>query len=248
MDSDVRPIFVIGSLNSGATLLTWCLGQHPNILPVAENGWLAQLTRDLWAAYELANARDPFTELPSRGWTSEQFLEPFAHAVAKLMLEQTGAGRGQKEPDEARSKRDFPGVEREDQLPKRWIDGSFESSFHVVGLRKLFPEAQFIHVVRDVQSVAKALTRDGFEERWSREESFSEQLAYEHWLATVRACIDAERALGSDIVLRIRREDLLREPEIVIRHCLDFVGEAFCADCLRPLRQEGRILQERRGQ
>ena len=35
----------------------------------------------------------------------------------------------------------------------RWVDGTPEYSLHICGLRKLFPEALFIHIVRDVASV-----------------------------------------------------------------------------------------------
>ena len=35
-----RPIFVVGSPRSGTSILTWCLGQHPNIIPLEESGWM----------------------------------------------------------------------------------------------------------------------------------------------------------------------------------------------------------------
>jgi hypothetical protein len=38
-----RPIFVVGSPRSETSILTWCLGQHPNILPLAESGWMGDL-------------------------------------------------------------------------------------------------------------------------------------------------------------------------------------------------------------
>ncbi|PYX06405.1 MAG: hypothetical protein DMG88_18450 [Acidobacteria bacterium] len=32
-----KPIFIVGSGRSGSTILTWRLGQHPNIIPQEES-------------------------------------------------------------------------------------------------------------------------------------------------------------------------------------------------------------------
>ena len=39
----------------------------------------------------------------------------------------------------------------------RWVDGTPEYSFYIPGLRKLFPDALFIHIVRDVQAVVHSM-------------------------------------------------------------------------------------------
>src|SRR4029077_12014687 len=39
----------------------------------------------------------------------------------------------------------------------RWVDQTPEYSFHICGLRKLFPCALFIHIVRDVGSVVRSM-------------------------------------------------------------------------------------------
>jgi hypothetical protein len=39
----------------------------------------------------------------------------------------------------------------------RWVDQTPEYSFHICGLRKLFPCALFIHIVRDVDSVVRSM-------------------------------------------------------------------------------------------
>jgi hypothetical protein len=35
-----KPIFIVGAPRSGTSILAWCLGQHPNILPQEESNWL----------------------------------------------------------------------------------------------------------------------------------------------------------------------------------------------------------------
>ena len=101
----------------------------------------------------------------------------------------------------------------------------------------MFPHAKFIHVIRDVDAVVAALTDPAREAIYrSHARRLTEQAAYEHWLESVRAGVEAEEAFGSDTVSRVRRDDLVADPEGTIRRCLSFVGEPFSPACLRPFR------------
>ena len=44
-------------------------------------------------------------------------------------------------------------------LKGRWIDGTPEYSLCIYGLLELFPEARFIHIVRDVGAVVRSMVR-----------------------------------------------------------------------------------------
>jgi hypothetical protein len=46
----------------------------------------------------------------------------------------------------------FPG-----RAQTRWVDGAPGNSFYICGLRKLFPQALFVHSVRDVTGVVRSL-------------------------------------------------------------------------------------------
>src|SRR4028119_1367870 len=46
-----RPIFVLGTLRSGASLLTLSLSQHPNIFPVLETNWFERFGMGLQQSY-----------------------------------------------------------------------------------------------------------------------------------------------------------------------------------------------------
>lgn len=211
MSSGPRPIFIIGSLRSGASLLTWSLGQHPHIQPLLDNSWLEPFAASLERTYAAAVSKRSVSHLDSLGIESEDFHRHFGESINSLLL--------------AKSDR------------VRWVDGSPAHSFNVVGLRRLFPLAKFVHVVRDVAEVVAALTdedkRPLYRSHWQR---YTEAAAYGHWLETVTACVQAERAYGSDTILRLRRHDLINEPEATLRRCLAFVGEPFAPACLRPFR------------
>lgn len=115
----------------------------------------------------------------------------------------------------------------------RWVDGTPEYSLHICGLRKLFPQARFVHLFRDVQAVVRSMVN--FHRTTGIQLVANEEEAYRYWLRTVRACLKAEEAYGQHVVYRLRYADLIGEPEPAIRSLLDFVGETYAAQCLEPL-------------
>ena len=115
----------------------------------------------------------------------------------------------------------------------RWVDATPEYAFHICGLRKLFPGAVFIHLVRDVDSVVRSMLN--FHRVTGTHLVTSEQNAYEYWLRAVKACLKAEQAYGADVVYRLLYSTLVKEPELAFRSLLDFVGEPYSDRCLDPL-------------
>jgi hypothetical protein len=212
-----RPIFVIGAPRSGASLLTWALGQHPNIRPVQNMGWLDSFAAGLYRSFALAIQPRATSQLDAMEIELDAFCAHFGEAANRLVLasEDRAAVGG----------------------PQRWVDGTPGSCFSAFALTRLFPEARFIHVLRDAGEVVASLTNpDGKRLYRSHHVEVSEDEAYEQWLAAVRAGVEAERAFGGEKVLRVRRDDLFATPETTLRRCLAFVREPYHAACLRPFR------------
>src|SRR5204862_6296040 len=92
----------------------------------------------------------------------------------------------------------------------RWVDGTPEYSLHICGLRKLFPQARFVHVFRDVDAVVCSMVN--FHRATGIQLVANEEDAYKYWLRTVRACLNAEKAYGPDVVHRLRHATLIEEP------------------------------------
>jgi hypothetical protein len=116
----------------------------------------------------------------------------------------------------------------------RWVDGTPEYSLHIYALKKLFPEAVFIHVLRDVRDVVRSMLN--LHRLAGIQLVANEEEAYGYWLRTVKTCIQAEQAYGSNVVRRLPYNALIDHPESAIRSILDLVGEPFCAQCLEPLK------------
>ena len=115
----------------------------------------------------------------------------------------------------------------------RWVDGTPEYSWHIYGLRKLFPHALFIHIVRDVLSVVHSMIN--FHRVAGTQLVASEEEAYRYWLGTVSACLTAERAYGPRVIHRLKYSDLIGNPESALRSLLNFLGEPYSEKCLQPL-------------
>jgi Sulfotransferase family len=117
----------------------------------------------------------------------------------------------------------------------RWVDGTPQYSLHICGLRKLFPEALFIHLVRDVDAVVRSLLN--FHRISGIHLVANEEDAYKYWLRRARACLKAEQAYGPKVVRRLSYTTLIDNPELAMRSLLSFVGEPYAARCLEPLRE-----------
>jgi hypothetical protein len=231
-----KPIFIVGSPRSGTSILTWCLGQHPDILPLEEGNWLDKFAFELGSTYEFGSQRGDRSQLAALGISRDEFYGWFGRAIDELVLGSAGSymehARSVARLDPSQIHPSFQ-LTRETLEPKsRWVDGTPEYSFCICGLRKLFPEAKFIHIVRDVRSVVRSLVRFG---EGGRRAVASEREAYEYWLRTTQACLLAEEALGQDRMARLRYQDLVDDPERAMDRIFDFLGEPFCRRCLEPL-------------
>jgi Sulfotransferase family len=223
-----KPIFIVGSPRSGTSVLAWCLGQHPNILPVPESNWMGDFAMNVAVGYQVGAARGNLSILSAMEITPAAFFANFGQSINELIL----AHRSVLE-----QKRKFhPSSKRKHAAcgPKvRWVDGTPEYSFHICGLRKLFPTAVFIHLVRDVDSVVRSLLN--FHRVSGAHLVANEEEAYKYWLRTVKACLKAEQAYGPHVVHRLLYSTLINKSESAIQSLLSFVGEPYSARCLEPL-------------
>lgn len=102
----------------------------------------------------------------------------------------------------------------------RWGDKTPTYATRMPSLRNIFPDAQFIHLVRDGRGVAVSMRRM----RWWGEHNILTCAA--RWSARVRSARTAGSPLAADY-LELRYEDLVRNPRAVLRRACDFLGEEF---------------------
>jgi hypothetical protein len=102
-----------------------------------------------------------------------------------------------------------------------WIDHTPGNTDSFPQLRLLFPDARFIHIVRDGRAIAASfLALD-----WGPKDMIS--AAYS-WSKRVAEGLVAE-FLCPELVLRVYYEDLVKEPEATLRRICSFLEVDFCA-------------------
>jgi len=229
-----RPIFVVGSPRSGTSILTWCLGQHPNIFPVPESSWMGDFAANLAISYQVGAARGDYSVLSAMDVNRDEFFASFGKTINDLMINHRPDLERRREKNPSMSAfRKFVDPASPSAPKMRWADGTPEYSLHIYGLRKLFPRAQFIHVFRDAQSVVRSMIN--FHRVAGIHLVANAEEAYRYWIRTVKGCLTAERAFGPTVVYRVRYAELVRNPESTMQSLLGFLDEPYAASCLEPL-------------
>lgn len=231
-----RPVFVVGSPRSGTSILTWCLGHHPNLFPVPESNWMGDFAVNVANAYRIGAARNYYSILSAMDIPDDELFAAFGQSINDLILRHRTDLEKKRYANRIELKLEPRWIEAASTAggPKtRWVDGTPEYSFHIHGLRKLFPQALFIHLVRDIQAVVRSMVM--FHRVTGIQLVANEEEAYRYWMRTVSACLLAERAYGPSVLHRVRYTDLIDHPEPTMRSLLDFLAEPYTEKCLEPL-------------
>jgi hypothetical protein len=187
-------------------------------------------------AYQTGAARGDYSILSAMEIGNDELFATLGHSINDLVLRHRKDLERKRETRSRELKIDARWLEATSTSagPKeRWVDGTPEYSFYICGLRKLFPNALFIHIFRDVDTVVRSMLN--FPRVAGVQLVPNEQEAYRYWLRTVSACVEAEQAYGPNVVYRIRYADLINNAEVAMRSLFAFLNEPFTAKSLEPL-------------
>ncbi|MEV7888953.1 sulfotransferase family protein [Streptomyces sp. NPDC002817] len=111
----------------------------------------------------------------------------------------------------------------------RWGDERPACALHVEEIRRLFPDAQFVHLVRDGRDCVASLLGMPW---WHR--GFHEAVAT--WAQVMDVTRRCAHRLGPDSRHELRFEDLLADPEPRPRALCGYLGEEYVPETTEPSR------------
>lgn len=206
------PVFVIGMNGSGTTMLADSLGHHPELYMFPLESKVLPFFLMNQGRYGELGALDARRRLAAALASTKAYVQVNGEAPVALsdgQLERPG----------------FEGVVdalyryfAEKQGKTRWGDKSPINTQHVAALAAAFPNAQFVHIIRDGRDAAQS-----FHRRWGYEPLHT----ITRWKRDVAAGRDQGLRLGDERYLEVRYEALTADPSQEMRRICDFLGLQF---------------------
>jgi len=114
----------------------------------------------------------------------------------------------------------------------RWIDSTPTNVPHMLRIHRDFPEAQFIHIIRDARDIALSLDKREWSRPlpWDKKRSLLAAGIYWEWI--VRKGRSYAAALGPRY-LEVRYEELVERPEPALKRIGEFIGHDLDYDRIR---------------
>jgi hypothetical protein len=210
-------VFIVGCPRSGTTLLRMMLHSHPDLaippeshfIPLAYSVRSRYLTNGLWDVERLAG-------IILRTTRFREWMVPEERVLKRIRALET--------PTFADVMESFFLAYADGYDKPRWGDKTPGYSLEIPTLSQLFPQARFVHVVRDGRNVAMSLCE--IIPRMSLVEAAAA------WSLRVRKGREDGRKLGDKRYMELRYEALVRDPEVVLREVCEFLDLAYRSEML----------------
>ena len=209
-----QPFFVVGAHRSGTTLLRFMLTSHPRLYVPPESEFIPAFfggspTRRLSRARCRRILRKVFRLRFVGEWSGPppdiDDLVPEGETVAPARLVDALYTAYARQHGAA-----------------RWGDKTPTYSSHIELLHRLFPDAQFIHLMRDGRDVALSVL-----DTWGHRAHVDLVFAARTWRRRVTQARRSTARLDPGHALELRYEELVVEPERQLRRVCRFLGEEF---------------------
>lgn len=216
LSHDMRPVFIGGCGRSGTTMLGSLLGSHSDCIVTPESQFKIKSIRmlaegrgdsTLGEILEMIHAHPRFKLWDVRLDPAEGLEQASDLASLLIWLTQKYA--------ESRGK----------PHASSWIDHTGANSKYAPSLLKLFPEARFIHLVRDGRGVAASVMPLD----WGPN---SVHRAAHWWTEQIAYGLASEGYLGRR-AMRVTFEELVTAPEVSLRRLCDFLELTFEPEMIR---------------
>lgn len=188
-----KPIFVLGPPRSGTSMLQWALRQHPNLWGGPESDFLEPLIDQLRGVFEFGHNRDRFHWLSGQHVEWDEFLQHIGIGVNSLYSSRSGG--------------------------LRWVEQTPRYATRLDDMVRLFPDAQFLFMVRDGRQVVESLR------------NFVDPMDHSDacvvWRDSIEAGLRFSRSERTDQMCFVSYADAVQHTEMELRRVSEFLGEPF---------------------
>ncbi len=218
-----RPIFIVGSGRSGTTLLQRMLGSHSRVSsPTGESHFFIPLYKNQNKYGDLSKVENVKKVLEEMRRISREFVEEDLHGIEfnSSQLAQEFVDNGYNTIisiiNGLLSKNAY------EEGKQRWLDKTPYYVLHIKTILEMFPDAQFIHIIRDGRDCALSMLERKFDLK-----IFNTYHAAYTWSKYVNAGQAAKSILPANSYFEIKYEDLISDPETNIVKICEYLGETF---------------------
>ena len=226
-----RPVFICGHPKSGTSLVRSLLNSHPQLIVYPEETSFFRRylpkAQGLGLDQKLALA-DQFlihifewnqTDPPPHqaGFLDRDYSEISFEAVRQAMRQMVGEGYRHDGDILSGAILAFGLVSSQlTEQAVHWVEKTPFNEYYVEQMLNWWPEALFIHVVRD--------PRDNYVSYQRKHPEWSIRTFAESWLHSTQSGLAYQKKLGSDRYWVLRYEQLIQSPEEVLKAICQFLG------------------------
>lgn len=219
-----RPIFIIGAQRSGTTLLRYILSSHPRIYIPPESNFIPRyfgadpigtFSREqaIQIVQEILTYRMFFKDWTHEPIDAESFVDSLPHLTPEYFVDALYTQYAS-----------FYDAQR-------WGDKTPIYSDYVDLLDQIFPDAQFIHIIRDGRDVALSMLKSYQNIRFFYVDMY---YAASVWKQRVNIARRAGKRVGQDKYYELHYENLTANPAYEIKRICDFLEEDYHENMAAP--------------
>ncbi|MFZ0547489.1 MAG: sulfotransferase [Candidatus Promineifilaceae bacterium] len=232
MNPSEQPFFIVGVHRSGTTLLRYMLSSSPRIYIPPESDFIPRF----------------FLKRPSHHLDEEQVEKILNFIFTRYRFVKEWEGEApqaalffeQRNPQTAAGFLDHLYRSYAEQKGAvRWGDKTPIYSSYIDLIHQIFPQAKFIHIIRDGRDVALSIL-----DKWGDKEFHVDiYFAARNWVRRIRQGQASGKRIGSDLFYELHYESLVDEPERELRAICDFLDEPFVEEMVTHHRQASQQIE-----
>lgn len=205
---NVKPIFVVGMNGSGTTMLADCLGRHPHIYSMPQESKVLPYYLQRYGHQGALDKLEARRRLAVRIGREKTYWQ--SNGKRNIELQDAELGEtGFASVVNALYRRLMA-----DSGKMRWLDRSPINTQHIVTLAQAFPDAQFLHIIRDGRDAAQS-----FHRRWG----YHPLHTITRWKHVVEEGCRQGASLAAGRYMELYYEHLTAKPEDVMATVCDFL-------------------------